>query len=105
MVIHNAAAVGFSNAGSYDAHRPSYPSEAATKLLQHLGLEGKNGARIIDQAAGTGKLAELLSHRPERFEVIVVEPHDKMRDTLNTKALKGVSTQSGTADNMGVEDG
>lgn len=106
-VIHNSATTGFADATSYDAYRPSYPPEAVERLQGHLGLAGveHRGARIIDLAAGTGKLTELLAVRPEEYEVLAVEPHDKMRQTLDAKGLRGVRSQSGTAEEMSVEDG
>lgn len=49
---------GFEDASSYDKYRPSYPEEAVGKLLEHLGLSGVKGARVIDLASGTGKFTE-----------------------------------------------
>lgn len=105
--IAASATAGFHNATAYDAHRPSYPPEAVEKLLSHLGLAGPGhaGARVVDLAAGTGKLTELLAARPEEFEVRAVEPHDTMRQTLGAKNLPRVSTSPGTAVAMGLEDG
>jgi ubiquinone/menaquinone biosynthesis C-methylase UbiE len=106
-IIHASATTGFADATSYDTHRPSYPPEAVEKLLAHVGLagDGHAGARIIDLAAGTGKLTELLAARPEGYEVLAVEPHDGMRGTLEAKKLRGVTSRSGTAtDIAGVED-
>ena len=104
--IHNSAATGFTDATSYDAHRPSYPDDAVESFLGHLGVSGQKGARIVDLAAGTGKLTESLARRPEGFEVVAVEPHESMRQTLEAKGLKGVVSKSGTAENMpAVQDG
>jgi len=106
MAIHNSATVGFSNAALYDTHRPSYPPEAVQKLLDHLSLSNVQGAKIIDLAAGTGKLTECLAARPEGFEILAVEPHEQMRKTLEEKGLKGTSSADGTAQDMGsVADG
>ncbi|KAH6898486.1 S-adenosyl-L-methionine-dependent methyltransferase [Thelonectria olida] len=98
--VHDAASKGFHNAQSYDAHRPSYGDAAVSSLLKHLGLEGKENARIVDLAAGTGKFTEVLAARPEEFEIIAVEPLDPMRETLAEKRLKGVEVQGGTASDM-----
>lgn len=106
MAIHNSAEAGFSNATLYDTHRPSYPPEAVQRLLDHLSLSNVQGAKILDLAAGTGKLTEVLAGRPEGYEILAVEPHEKMRQTLEDKALKGTSTAGGTAQDMpSVEDG
>ena len=101
--IHQAATKGFRNAAAYDKHRPSYPDEAVQKLLEKLDLAGKQSARLIDLAAGTGKLTELLAERPERFEILAIEPHNEMRGALEAKDLKGVVSRSGTAEETGVE--
>jgi ubiquinone/menaquinone biosynthesis C-methylase UbiE len=103
--IHQTATTGFGNANAYDKHRPTYPPSAVQDLLEHLDLAGKPGARIVDLAAGTGKLTEVLAAREERFRILAVEPHDAMRRTLEEKGLRGVETRDGTADVMGVEDG
>ncbi|RFU78044.1 hypothetical protein TARUN_4200 [Trichoderma arundinaceum] len=100
-----ASSDGFKDAKAYDTHRPSYPAEAFQSLLTHLGLAGKPKARIVDLAAGTGKFTELLSARPEEYEVLAVEPTESMRETLVEKGLKGVEVREGTAEKMDVEDG
>jgi ubiquinone/menaquinone biosynthesis C-methylase UbiE len=64
-----------------------YPQEAVEKLLKHLGVAELKNARIIDLASGTGKFTELLVARPEKFEVVAVEPHEGMRSTLEKKGL------------------
>ncbi|GAD94131.1 2-heptaprenyl-1,4-naphthoquinone methyltransferase, putative [Paecilomyces variotii No. 5] len=91
------AKVGFANASSYDKHRPSYPAEAVDKLLAALHLAGKAGAKVVDLAAGTGKFTEVLASRPEKFDILAVEPHDEMRAELERKTLPGVRVVNGTA--------
>ena len=98
--IAEAAQSGFASARAYDAHRPSYPAEAVEKLLQNLGLTGVKGAKIVDLAAGTGKFTEILSRRPEEFDIVAVEPHDGMRTQLEQKQLPRLSVVKGTAGNM-----
>ncbi|KAH7269892.1 S-adenosyl-L-methionine-dependent methyltransferase [Fusarium redolens] len=106
QTIHDIATKGFDDAQSYDAHRPSYPLAAVASLLGHLGLEGQSGRRILDLAAGTGKFTELLSARPEGYEIIAVEPLDSMRNTLAAKKLPKVDVRPGTAAEMkDLEDG
>lgn len=105
-LVHDAASKGFHDAQSYDTHRPSYGDAAVGSLLKRLGLEGEKGARVVDLAAGTGKFTEVLAARPEKFEIVAVEPLDSMRDTLAGKGLAGVEVQDGTASDMeGVGDG
>ena len=100
-----AAEAGFKHASSYDKHRPSYPPSAVSGLLKNLGLDGRNKARIVDLAAGTGKFTELLSQRPESFEIIAVEPHDAMRGELEKKHLRGVQIVKGSSTDMPFNDG
>ena len=78
---------GFSESGSYDAHRPSYHPPAVAYLLTSLGVVGKHGATVIDMGAGTGKFTEILASREEEFEIIAVEPHEDMRQVLVAKKL------------------
>lgn len=73
--ISSASTKGFENASSYDKHRPSYPSEAVTRFLKHLQVDGVKRARIVDLAAGTGKFTELLAGRDESFDILAIEPH------------------------------
>ncbi|KAL7950584.1 S-adenosyl-L-methionine-dependent methyltransferase [Trichoderma barbatum] len=99
-----ASSTGFKDAKAYDTHRPSYPTEAVESLLTRLNVAGKSKARIIDLAAGTGKFTELLSARPEEYEILAVEPTESMRETLVEKKLRGVEVKEGTAEKMDVED-
>ncbi|KAK0387561.1 hypothetical protein NLU13_3807 [Sarocladium strictum] len=104
-VVHQVATDGFAKGDLYDQHRPTYPAEAVSRLLTHLGLAGKQSARIIDLGAGTGKFTEALAGREENYEVLAVEPLDSMRDVLAKKGLKGVEVKDGTATEIGVVDG
>jgi len=58
-VVHEVAAAGFSDAVDYEAARPSYPPDAVAWLVEHLRIGP--GARVVDLAAGTGKLTRLLA--------------------------------------------
>ncbi|KAG7130210.1 putative methyltransferase C25B8.09 like protein [Verticillium longisporum] len=69
QTLHPGAQSGFADASSYDAHRPSYPTATVTAFLEKLGLAGQRGARVLDLAAGTGKLTEVLAARDEGFEI------------------------------------
>jgi hypothetical protein len=98
------AVSGFAEAALYDRHRPSYSSEAVEKLIDAAGIVGIESASLIDLAAGTGKLTEVLAARDERFNVLAVEPHAEMRQQLiqkkldNVKVLDGMSTAIPTDD-------
>lgn len=104
--LKSEAQTGFAAADAYDAYRPTFPEEAVNELLKNLELTGVEGAKIADLAAGTGKFTEILSARPENFEIIAIEPHDAMRQHLARKNLRGVTVVNGTAENLSeLEDG
>ena len=93
----NEAALGFDhNAGAYEAARPSYPAEAVAHIVGHGAIGPR--ARVLDLAAGTGKLTRLLV--PTGAEVVAVEPVAAMRDQL-TALLPGVEALDGTAETPG----
>ena len=98
--IAKEAQSGFAESFAYDAHRPSYPTEAVSQLLTALNVADLEGATIADLAAGTGKLTELLAARPEKYNIIAVEPHDGMREQLEKKQLAGLTLINGTAEDM-----
>ena len=98
--IAKEAHTGFAASSAYDAHRPSYPTEAVSQLLTALNVAHLEGATIADLAAGTGKLTELLAARPEKYNIIAVEPHDGMREQLEKKQLEGLTLLNGTAEDM-----
>lgn len=102
--LPEAAKEGFKDAASYDAYRPSYPSEALDKFLSNLKIAQQPGAKIVEIASGTGKFTELVSQRPEGFVVKAIEPHHTMRDKLVQKNLLGVEVIDGKADKMPVDD-
>jgi ubiquinone/menaquinone biosynthesis C-methylase UbiE len=66
----------------YELGRPSYPDTAVEVLADQLGL--RPGARVVDVAAGTGKLTRLLEKTGA--EVIAVEPMPGMRAQLRHHA-------------------
>ncbi|KAL8790533.1 MAG: hypothetical protein Q9213_000555 [Squamulea squamosa] len=101
--LSDQADKGFTNAISYDTHRPSYPSEVVDALLAHLQIKGVESARVVDLGAGTGKFTELLAARDENYEVVAVEPHEEMRKALSAKVLSTVDVVDGDANNMPVE--
>ncbi|KAL9947522.1 hypothetical protein D7B24_000043 [Verticillium nonalfalfae] len=105
QTLHPGAQSGFADASSYDAHRPSYPAATVTAFLEKLGLAGQRGARVLDLAAGTGKLTEVLAARDEGFEIVGVEPHAGMRGELARKGLAGVEVRDGFAEEIPLGDG
>ncbi len=94
------AAHGFDyNAGAYEVARPSYPAEAVAHIVGHGGIGP--GARVLDLAAGTGKLTRLLV--PTGAEVVAVEPVPAMRDRL-ARLLPGVEVHDGVAEALPLGD-
>src|SRR3712207_6132097 len=69
--LHPLAATGFGGGAPYDRARPPYPPE----LGDALGLPA--GARVLDLAAGTGKVTRVL--REAGFDVVAVEPNAALR--------------------------
>jgi SAM-dependent methyltransferase len=68
-------------ADAYDRGRPPYPSEALAWLTEEL--EVTPASRVLDLAAGTGKLTAALV--PRTGHVIAVEPVAEMRRVLSAR--------------------
>jgi SAM-dependent methyltransferase len=91
------AAQGFStSADSYQQARPSWPSEAVDAAFAQWGLDPAT-ANVVDVAAGTGRLTELLAARCPH--VVAVEPLAEMRAHITAApALEG------TAEKLPLDD-
>ncbi|HET7311993.1 MAG TPA: class I SAM-dependent methyltransferase [Mycobacteriales bacterium] len=81
-----------SAADAYAAGRPSYPEAALDWVLPTAAR------RVLDLAAGTGKLSELLLARG--LDVVAVEPSDEMRRHVPSAA----DALSGTAEAIPLDD-
>lgn len=98
--INAAAAIGFERgADDYERARPSYPAAAVDCLVRECGVGP--ATRVLDLAAGTGKLTRLLV--PSGAEVVAVEPVAAMRDQLLT-AMPGMTVIDGTAEAIPLPD-
>lgn len=98
--IPTAAADGFSaGADDYERGRPSYPADAVEVLCRELAIGP--GARVLDLAAGTGKLTRLLV--PTGAEVVAVEPVSEMRRRLRA-AVPSAHVLDGTAERIPLPD-
>lgn len=82
-------------AGAYRRTRPGYPRDAVDWLL------GPDPARVLDLAAGTGKLTENLVGRG--LDVVAVEPADAMRAEL-AEVAPGADVRAGTAEQIPLPD-
>jgi SAM-dependent methyltransferase len=94
--VHDVAARGFgAEAEAYDRARPSYPPDAVAWLARALGI--RPGRRVIDLAAGTGKLTALIADAGS--ELIAVEPVAAMRGQLRRR-LPGVPLVGAVAEEL-----
>lgn len=99
--VHEAAR-GFDAEGAaaaYERARPSYPAEALAHVAGHGGIGP--GRRVVDVAAGTGKLTRLLVAMGA--EVMAVEPVAAMRQWLAATS-PSVVVLDGTAEDLPVGD-
>jgi SAM-dependent methyltransferase len=99
--MHPTATAGFGSAAdAYERGRPSYPDDAIAYLAAELGLGP--AARILDLAAGTGKLTAALV--PLAGHVIAVEPVAEMRRVL-AAGRPDVEVLAGRAEEIPLPDG
>lgn len=99
MAIHPAAEGFRAAAELYDRARPDYPDEAGRWLAEKLDL--RPGRRVVDIAAGTGKLTRVLVDTGA--SVVAIEPVAEMRSRL-TSAPAQVRALDGTAEKMPLSD-
>ena len=79
MPVHRVADSGFDReAVTYERARPSYPPECVDWLAEHLGIGP--GRRVLDLAAGTGKLTRRLE--PLGSDLVAAEPVAGMQAIL-----------------------
>jgi ubiquinone/menaquinone biosynthesis C-methylase UbiE len=84
----------------YERARPDYPAEAIAHLEATAHITG--GSRVLDVAAGTGKLTRAL-HRHGAV-CLAVEPSTSMRAVFRL-AVPGVAAAGGTAEMIPVAGG
>ncbi|MGH3240152.1 MAG: class I SAM-dependent methyltransferase [Spirillospora sp.] len=97
-----AASFGGS-AAAYAEQRPDYPDAAVRWALEPVA--GRSPLRVLDLAAGTGKLTEvLLRIGVDAAEVVAVEPDAAMLDELRRR-VPGVRAVQGNAEEIPLGDG
>lgn len=79
-------------AAAYAAHRPGYPDDAVDWALAPLAAAGRR--RLLDLAAGTGKLTASLL---DRGDVVAVEPDPAMLGELRGR-FPAVEALAGSAE-------
>ena len=100
MPIDDVAARGFeAGAASYEIARPGYPDGAVAILRDEVGIGP--GTRVLDLAAGTGKLTRRLVEL--EAVVLAVEPVQAMRKQL-TAVLPDVEVVDGAAEAIPAPD-
>lgn len=88
------------SADRYERTRPEYPAEAIAFMMGELQIG--RGSRVLDLAAGTGKLSrQLLSMGAD---VIAAEPLDGMRSQLHRK-VPGALLVGSTAEAIPLSTG
>ena len=87
-------------ASEYDDVRPEYAVEALRRAEEALGLSA-DSARVVDLAAGSGKLTRALARRFR--DVVAIEPNDAMRAVLAGRSA-GIKVLAGTAERMPLPD-
>lgn len=100
MGVHDVAETGFgAGAEAYERGRPSYPDDVVRWLAAQLGIA--SGSRVVDVAAGTGKLTRLLTGLGA--DIVAVEPVAAMRSKLE-ESVEGVEVIDGTAEALPFDD-
>lgn len=89
------------HAAAYAAERPDYPEAAIRWALEPVA--SRTPLRVLDLAAGTGKLTEGLLRLPD-VEIVAVEPDPAMLAELH-RALPDVRALAGTAERIPLGDG
>jgi SAM-dependent methyltransferase len=97
--IHPTAQGFETAAGDYERARPDYPVEAGRWLAERLDL--RPGRKVVDIAAGTGKLTRVLA--ATGADVVAVEPVAGMRARL-AAALPKVELLDGVAEAIPLPD-
>ncbi|HEX4866728.1 MAG TPA: methyltransferase domain-containing protein [Acidimicrobiales bacterium] len=100
MPIDDVAARGFeAGAAAYEAARPGYPDGAIEVLVEEVGVGP--GTRVLDLAAGTGKLTRRLVELGT--DVVAVEPVSAMRAQL-AAVVPEVEVLDGLGEEIPVPD-
>jgi SAM-dependent methyltransferase len=98
---HAARAASFGEVAiDYGRYRPGYAAEAVEWALRPI--LGRNPVRVLDLAAGTGRLTEAI--QDQDVDVIGVEPDERMREEF-LRRVGGVAVLNGSAEQIPLPDG
>jgi len=98
--VHDSAAKGFqAGADAYERGRPGFPKDAIDALALGCGIAP--GRRVVDLAAGTGKLTRQLI--PYGSDLVAVEPVAGMRRVF-AECIPAVPILDGTAEALPFPD-
>ncbi len=100
MPLHPLARNFAGVADAYERGRPEYPPAAIGALAAELGLAP--GARVLDLAAGTGKLTRALL--AAGLDVLAVEPQAPLREML-IASVGAERVMDGLAEEIPLPDG
>jgi SAM-dependent methyltransferase len=101
--VHPTAQAGWDGEGAdeYERGRPGYPRAAIELIGRELAIGREGPNRILDLAAGTGKLTRELPILGA--EVIAVEPVAGMRERF-AAAVPGIELLAGSAEAIPLPD-
>jgi len=100
MALHPLAQRFASVADRYERGRPEYPPAVAGAIAAELGIPA--GGRVLDLAAGTGKLSRAVLKAG--YDVVAVEPLESLRVVLASK-IGGNRVLEGVAEAIPLADG
>jgi SAM-dependent methyltransferase len=100
VALHPLAAGFASVADRYERGRPEYPPAVVGALAAELGLAAH--ARVLDLAAGTGKLTRALL--AAGFDMVAVEPQAELRAVL-ASSTPGADVRDGLAEAIPLHEG
>jgi SAM-dependent methyltransferase len=102
VVARRAASFGAS-AAAYADERPDYPDAAVRWALEPVA--GRTTPRVLDLAAGTGKLTEVLLRAGTSADrIVAVEPDQKMRAEFRRR-VTAIAPVAGSAEEIPLPDG
>jgi SAM-dependent methyltransferase len=99
MPLHPLAERFAAVAGEYERGRPDYPPAVVDLLKRELRLE--SDSRVLDLAAGTGKLTRALL--AAGLDVVAVEPQAALREPL-AASVGGERVRDGLAESIPLPD-